>query len=116
VARFRANGARVNEPISRFDAAQNSYVAVPIDLGAPTDDVFLVLFGTGFSHLISPSNATVRIADMDLPALYAGAQSEYPGLGQINVRLPKGLAGRGEVAVEFRADGQAANVVKINVR
>src|SRR5262245_24326085 len=116
VTRFRSNGARVNEPIAQFDAAQNSYVAVPIDLGPPTDDVFLVLFGTGIRHLTSLSNATVRIADMDLPALYAGAQSEYPGVDQINVRLPKGLAGRGEVAVEFRADGQAANVVKINFR
>jgi uncharacterized protein (TIGR03437 family) len=116
VTRIRGNGARVNEPITRFDAAQNRYVAVPIDLGLTSDKVFLVLFGTGFNRLASLSNAKVKTADLDLPALYAGVQSEFAGVGQINVLLPKGLAGRGEVAVEFMADGQSSNVVKINLR
>jgi len=114
--RVRSNGSRSFEPIAQFDATRNTSISVPIDLGPATDEVFLVLFGTGFRRLGSPSSAVVRIGGVDLPALYAGAQGSFEGLDQINVKLPSELAGRGEVEVEFRAGGHAANVVKINIR
>jgi hypothetical protein len=39
--RVKADGAQTYEPIARFDQAQNRFVAVPIDLGLATDQVFL---------------------------------------------------------------------------
>ena len=48
--------------------------------------------------------------------LYAGAQGSLVGLDQVNVRLPRSLAGRGEVEVSFTADGKAANVVRVNFK
>ncbi|MEO6725302.1 MAG: PKD domain-containing protein, partial [Blastocatellia bacterium] len=37
VLRFKADNSQSVEPINQYDAAQGKYVAVPIDLGAPTD-------------------------------------------------------------------------------
>lgn len=48
--------------------------------------------------------------------LYAGPQGDFAGLNQINVRVPRSLAGRGEVDIALTVDGQAANVVKVNIQ
>ena len=40
---------------------------------------------------------------------YAGPQHEYVGLDQLNLTIPRSLAGRGEVEVTIVADNQAAN-------
>jgi hypothetical protein len=37
-------------------------------------------------------------------------------LDQVNVRLPRTLAGRGEVDFELVVDGQAANVLKLRIK
>jgi uncharacterized protein (TIGR03437 family) len=36
---------------------------------------------------------------LSLPVTYAGPQKQYPGMDQINVRLPASLAGSGTVSV-----------------
>jgi uncharacterized protein (TIGR03437 family) len=53
---------------------------------------------------------------MDLPVLFAGAQGTLAGLDQVNVQLPRSLAGRGEVDVVLMADGKTANVVRVNFK
>jgi uncharacterized protein (TIGR03437 family) len=47
---------------------------------------------------------------------YVGPQGYYIGLDQINVRLPRSLAGRGEVEVLLTVDGKPANPLKISIR
>ena len=47
------------------------------------------------------------------PVLYAGAQGELAGLDQVNVALPRALAGRGEVELGLTVDGKAANAVRV---
>jgi hypothetical protein len=42
-------------------------------------------------------------------------QGQYPGLDQVNVRLPRSLAGRGEVNIALTVDGKAANTVTVRV-
>lgn len=115
VLRVRDN-IRAFEPLARFDAAQNRFIAVPIDLGPPDDELFLVLFGTGIRGLSDQARAIIKIGGLDLPVLYAGAQDELIGLDQVNVKLPRGLNGRGEVEIEFGADGQTANIVSANIK
>ncbi len=100
-------------PIAQFDAAQNRFIAVPIDLSVPTDEVYLVLFGTGIR---SQSTAMIRIGDVELPVLFAGAQGTLAGLDQVNVQLPRSLAGRGEVDVVLMVDGKTANPVWVNFK
>lgn len=116
VLRVRPNASRIIEPIAQFDAAQNKFIAMPIDLGPPDDEVFLVLFGTGLRFLSAQTAATIKIGGMDLAVLYAGSQGTLVGLDQVNVKLPRELNGRGEMEVEFRVDGQAANIVRVNVK
>ena len=48
--------------------------------------------------------------------LYAGAQGGFVGLDQVNVSLPASLGGKGEVEVILIVEGQAANVVKVNIK
>jgi uncharacterized protein (TIGR03437 family) len=48
--------------------------------------------------------------------LFAGPQGAFVGLDQVNLRLPRSLAGRGEVDLALVVGGKPANVVKINLR
>jgi uncharacterized protein (TIGR03437 family) len=114
--RVRTDGSRDFEPIAQFDQAQNKFIASPIDLGPPTDEVFLVLFGTGIRFLSSQAAATIKLGGSDLPVLFSGSQGTFAGLDQVNVKLARELIGRGEVAVEMNVDGQAANIVSISIR
>jgi uncharacterized protein (TIGR03437 family) len=114
--RVRANGSQSFEPVARFDASQNKFVAAPIELGPESDQLFLIFFCTGVRFRSNLSAVTVKIGGIDAQVLFAGAQGEFVGLDQINVRAPRNLAGRGEVEVALMIDGQAANAVKVNFR
>jgi hypothetical protein len=46
----------------------------------------------------------------------AGPQGDFAGLDQVNVRLARGLAGRGEVQVLLSVEGKPANTVTVNIR
>ncbi|MGH9846100.1 MAG: hypothetical protein ACREEM_45950, partial [Blastocatellia bacterium] len=114
--RVRANGAQSYEPVARFDPAQNKFVALPIDLGPSTDQVFLLLFGTGIRFRDSLSTVTANIGGTEAQVLYAGEQGGFVGLDQLNVRVPRSLVGRGEVEISLAVGGRAANPVKVSFR
>jgi endo-1,4-beta-xylanase len=116
VQRIKADGARSTEAVGRYDPAQGKWVAIPIDLGAETDQVFLELYGTGLRSRSSLDQVTCRIGGLDAPVTYAGAQVGTLGLDQVNVRLPRTLAGRGEVNVTLTVQGQEANSVKVSIK
>ncbi|NOT61562.1 MAG: HAMP domain-containing protein, partial [Acidobacteria bacterium] len=113
--RVKANGDRVYEAISTFDAAQQRFVAIPIDLGPATDQVFLILFGTGF-RAAGAMNASATIGEEEAEVLYAGLAPGFAGLDQANVRIPRSLLGKGDVSIAFTADNRSANAVTINIR
>jgi uncharacterized protein (TIGR03437 family) len=48
--------------------------------------------------------------------LFADAAPGFTGLDQVNVRLSRALAGRGELDVALTVDGLAANLVRVNIR
>jgi len=112
--RVKADGSQTYEPVSRWDGSK--FVSIPIDLGPASDQVFLILYGTGLRYRSSLSAVSVRLGGINSEVLYAGAQGSFAGLDQINVRIPRGLTGRGEVDVNLTADGQTANTVRVNVR
>jgi uncharacterized protein (TIGR03437 family) len=84
-----------------------------IDFGDPADRVFLVLYGTGFRHL---TRSSLQVGGMNLAIAYAGAQGSVGGLDQLNAEMPRSLAGAGQVAVAFTADGKMANAVTLSFR
>jgi uncharacterized protein (TIGR03437 family) len=114
--RVKADGTQQFEPVSRFDPAQNRFVSTPIDLGPASDQVFLILFGTGFRFNSGLSAMRVSVGGVDSEVLFAGATPGFVGLDQCNVRLPRNLIGRGEVEIRLTADGQQANLVMISIK
>ncbi|MGE0103130.1 MAG: hypothetical protein AB7H86_21770 [Blastocatellales bacterium] len=115
VLRVKADGEQSYEPVAKFDAEQKVFVPVPIDLGQETDQVFLILYGTGIRNRSSLGAVNVTIGGTDTELLYAGSQEGFAGLDQVNVRLPRSLKGRGEVDVILTGDGASSNSVKISV-
>lgn len=115
VLRVKADGERSYEPVARFDAARNIFVPVPVDLGDDSDQVFLVLYGTGIRNRSSLGALSVTIGGLDAELLYAGAQEGFVGLDQVNVRLPRSLKGRELVDVILSGDGAVSNSVRISV-
>lgn len=85
----------------------------PLDLGPESGRMILLLFGTG---LRGASKATAKIGGQTAEVLGLAAQSEYPGLDQVNVVVPRELAGKGVVPVEIVVDGRKANTVTVNIR
>lgn len=116
VLRIKADGSQLSESIAQFDSALGRFVARPIDLGAATDQVFLILFGDGLRYRSSLSAVVVQVGGTAVTVGYAGLQGDFVGLDQVNLLLPKTLAGRGEVDVTLTIDGQTANTVKVSIK
>ncbi|MGH9854629.1 MAG: hypothetical protein ACREBD_32765, partial [Blastocatellia bacterium] len=114
--RIKADGSQSYEPVAQFDSTENRFVPTPIELGPATDQVFLVFYGTGLRYRSSLSAVSCAIGGASSEALFAGAVPGFAGLDQVNVRLPRALAGRGEVEVELFVDGEAANKVRVSIR
>jgi uncharacterized protein (TIGR03437 family) len=111
------NGQQTNEAMARFDATQNKIVAVPIDLGPEGDLVVLVLYGTGIRNRTSLSAVTATIGGVSALVQYASVAGGFVGLDQVNVVIPRSLAGRnGDADVILTVDQKTANPVRINVR
>jgi uncharacterized protein (TIGR03437 family) len=90
--------------------------ASPLDLGAATDRLIVTLYGTGLRNISALSNARATVGAMPAALLYVGAQPQYPGLDQVNLEIPRSLAGAGEVPVVLTVDGQTANVVTVSLK
>ncbi len=104
------------ESVVKFDEARGQIVAVPIDLGPVSDQVYLVLYGTGIRLRSSLSNVTATIGGTPAQVTYAGMQNGFVGLDQVNILIPRSLIGRGLVEVALNVDAKAANTVKISIK
>ncbi|MDQ6677754.1 MAG: hypothetical protein M3Z09_10715 [Acidobacteriota bacterium] len=112
----RQNGAGMVTMESPFTTGTSptTFVTKPISVATATDKVYLVLYGTGIRrHSLNPVKAS--IGTVGVPVLYAGAQSQFPGLDQVNIGpLPQTLAGKGAVNLVLTVDGVPANTVALN--
>jgi uncharacterized protein (TIGR03437 family) len=73
--------------------------------------VYVSLYGTGIRGAASSTVCTV--GNVTVPVTFAGPQSLYPGLDQVNISIPPALRGSGEVNVVVTAGGVASNAVKL---
>jgi uncharacterized protein (TIGR03437 family) len=48
--------------------------------------------------------------------LFAGPQGGFEGVDQTNIRIPRSLAGRGNVDLLLSVDGKSANTVSLNIK
>jgi uncharacterized protein (TIGR03437 family) len=114
--RVRGDGSFAYEPFVEYDAAQRKFVARPIDLGPATDRLYLELYGTGIRGVFGQADARVKIGGADAEVLYAGWQGQFAGLDQVNVQIPRSLAGRGLTDIVLTLNGQTANTVQLHIR
>ena len=110
------NGAQRQSGTARLDSATGAFSAVPIDLSRDDQQVYLVLFGTGLRFRSQGSVVTVRIGSTSLPTIFTGSHSEFAGLDQINLLLPRSLRGLGEVNLSVVIDGRESPPVRISIR
>ena len=115
VLRVKADGTQIFEPVTASNGT-GQIVGVPIDLGSETDLVFLLLFGSGIRGNSGLANVSATIGGTPIEVQYAGAQGDFVGLDQLNLKLPRSLAGRGNATIELTLDGKAANVVKVSIK
>ena len=88
-------------------------ISSPIDLGSPGEAVYLVLAATGLG---SATSATATIGGADAQLIYAGPQGAWPGLDQVNILIPRSLAGSGKVDVVVTAAGKISNLVSVVIQ
>jgi gluconolactonase len=114
--RIRADNSQSYEPVARFDSTLNQFVSIPIDLGLATDQVFLLVYGSGIRGRSALSAINVTIGGTAVQVDYAGPQGDFVGLDQVNIRLHQILAGRGEADLVLTADTVPSNTVRINIK
>lgn len=116
--RVKSDGTQIFEPVAIF--AQTKFVPLPIDfgpdLGSASDQLYLLLFGSGWRGRSSEQAVTAQIGTVNVPVLYAGVQGSFVGEDQINLQLPRTLAGKGELPILLTVDGQTANLVTVAFR
>ncbi len=90
--------------------------AAPIDLGLSGEQVVLSLYGTGIRGRTALSAVSATIGGLSAPVQYAGPVEGYTGLDQVNIVVPRLLAGRGLVQIILTVDGKPANPVDVHIR
>jgi uncharacterized protein (TIGR03437 family) len=93
--------------------AARSCLPAPLSLGGAGDTLYIELYGTGIRGAAS---VQCFVAGQSVPVLYAGPVAAYVGLDQVNISIPKSLAGTGDVRVYLVADGVASNLVGIKIQ
>jgi uncharacterized protein (TIGR03437 family) len=115
-AMIRRSGSSQEEPVAAKDSEQGQYAAIPIDLGFGSERVILALFGTGIRFRTSLTSVLVTIGGVYAQVISAEPHPNAVGVDQVEVVVPRTLAGRGEVEVLLTVDGQIANPVFINIK
>ena len=116
ILRVKANGQQVYEPVGQFDLATGRFVPEPIDVSIPAEQVFVLMFGTGFRNHSGLANVSASVGGSSAEVLYAGKQGDFVGLDQCNVRLSPSLAGRGDVNLALTVDGKTSNTVTVRIK
>jgi uncharacterized protein (TIGR03437 family) len=102
-------------PVFNCTGSPTVCTAVPLNLGTSATSVYLVLFGTGIRGRSSLAGVSVTLGATALNVTYAGAQSTFPGLDQVNVLLDRSLIGQGLLPLQLTVDGVAANPVTVDI-
>jgi len=86
-----------------------------VNLGPPDGRVFLELYGTGIRQRPSNDGVSAIMNGVGGPVVSA-AQGTRPGLDQVNVQVPRNLAGAGNVGIVITVEGQAASTVMVTIQ
>ncbi|MGH9647929.1 MAG: IPT/TIG domain-containing protein, partial [Bryobacteraceae bacterium] len=115
ITRVHGDGSRDNENVYQTESG-GKLAPLPINLGPSTDQVYLILYGTGIRGRSALSNVSVTIGGANAQVLYAGPQGAFVGEDQVNVLIPRSLAGMGNVPIVLTADGESSNAVNVTIQ
>src|SRR5205814_6576751 len=104
-----ADGSRFSQLTFTCSGGAGGCVNKPIPVG-PKDQLFLELYGTGLRHRSATSDVSAQINGQNVPVQYAGQQSTFPGLDQINLQVPASLSGSGELNIVVIAQDTINNI------
>jgi len=108
---YSTNNQITNETVFTCDAAApRSCLGAPLNIGGSADTLYVELYGTGIRGAAS---ITCYVNGQSVPVSYAGPQTQYPGLDQVNIAIPRSLAGTGTARVYVVADGVLSNAVSL---
>jgi uncharacterized protein (TIGR03437 family) len=114
--RVSAAGTQTQLSIGNFSGTPLICTPIPIDLGGPTDTVYLSLYGTGIRGRSMLTDVSAAIGGVTTTVLYAGAQPNFQGLDQVNLRIDPSLRGRSVVPILVSVDGVVANTVTVAIQ
>lgn len=108
--RVSANGTQASGSVFGANASP-----IPVSLGAATDQVYLILYGTGMRLAGAAASATV--GGISVPVAGLAPQPQYTGLDQVNLGpLPRSLVGHGASNVVVSLNGVASNTVSVTLQ
>ena len=113
---MKGDGTQSRQYVFSAASVPGTWVTAPIDMGPATDQIILELYGTGIRGRSSLGAVSATIGGVSAIVDYAGGVDGYAGLDQVNLRVPRSLAGRGEVDIVLTADGKTANTVTVNFK
>lgn len=110
VVRVR-NGVRMpDESLIQFDPVTRRYIAKPLDLGPPSDRVFLELYCTGIRGAEDRNqdgnlqeSVWVLLGGQVITPTFAGRQPNFAGLDQVNFEVPRNLPSNGKLRLGIQA-------------
>jgi uncharacterized protein (TIGR03437 family) len=100
-------------PLSAYQCSAAGCAATAIDLPANVTDLYLILYGTGIRY---HTTISATIGGAPAPVEYVGAQSQFPGLDQVNLHLRGQIHLSGSQALSLKVDGIESNTVQILFR
>jgi uncharacterized protein (TIGR03437 family) len=111
ILRVKPGGATSNEAVATFNGTE--FVPVDINLGPPGDQIFLILFGTGIRFNNGLAQVMASIDGAPFPVAFAGPQGAFVGEDQVNLLIPRSLAGHGPSSLILNVEGKPSNTVNL---
>jgi uncharacterized protein (TIGR03437 family) len=95
------------------DGTQTVEVVTTAPIVIGPDPTYLILYATGLRNRSSLAAVSATVGNLTLPAIYAGGQSQFPGLDQVDIFLPQSLKSTGKVNVSLMVDSQPTNAIPL---
>jgi uncharacterized protein (TIGR03437 family) len=92
------------------------FVPVPLDLGTPSDTLFITFQATGIRGSSSSENMVMDIGGIPLSVESMGQASTEPGKDYVKVKIPHSLIGSGLLQATLTVDGFTSNTVMIAIK
>jgi uncharacterized protein (TIGR03437 family) len=111
VTALLSDGTQITLPA--YQCGSTGCGVVPIAVPENAAELYIVLYGTGIRN---QKNVSAVVGPKPAEVLYVGAQSQFPGLDQVNLRVKDTAGLRGQQSVRLTADGFSSNSVELLFR